>query len=101
MSIPFTQFMLPDGRRGQISIDRAPETESVAASLVQKGVSFEIEILRTGDVSMEALLPITADGDQASLAIEICANGPGVPCAVDRLVANARRALSAVRGELS
>jgi len=80
MSIPFTQYLRPDGRRRDDSIDRPVEVEEQAKRLIAGGVRFEAEVLRTGEVSLEAVLK------DESLALEVVRNGPGVPEAVDRLV---------------
>lgn len=84
MSIPFTQFMLPDGHRKRVEIDRPEHIEAIAHDLISQGVRFECEMLRTGEVSFEAL-----DSDDNSLAMEVCGNGPQVLEAVDRLVSEA------------
>jgi hypothetical protein len=88
--IPFTQYVLPDGRRRAVRIERSVEVESLARSLVEWGVHFDAETLRTGDVSLTA--EFDEDDERAErlgtpvLAIETCANGPAVQEAVDRLV---------------
>lgn len=90
MSIAFTQYLRPDGRRQPVSIDAAPEVEALAARLVEAGYVFEVEVLRTGQVSMDCSRP----GDDMPVAMEVVENGPNVPNAVARLVHEAsRRAL--------
>lgn len=84
MPIPFTQFLMPDGRRTHVEIDRPPEIEAKAHSLIQCGCRFEIEMLRTGQISMTV-----ERGEDETLAIEVCPNGPDVPVCVDRIVVNA------------
>lgn len=54
MSIPFTQFLRPDGRQRATSIDRPAEVEGLAQHLRKVGVRFEVEELTTGEVSLEA-----------------------------------------------
>ena len=82
--IPFTQYLLPDGRRRQIvyPVEDA-ELRAAADKLLRSGLHFDAEILRTGDVSLTA-----EDGDGV-VAIEIVPNGPEVPAAVMRLLASA------------
>jgi hypothetical protein len=90
MAIPFTQYLLPNGRRERVTIDRPPEIEALAQKALDAGVRFEAEILTTGQVSFEALLPEGGeDGEPLTLAMEIVANGPAVPRAIDDLVTQA------------
>lgn len=92
MSIPFTQYLRPDGEKRDESIDRPAEIETRAGKLIVEGVRFEAEVLRTGEISLEALL-----GDE-SLASEVVLNGPEVLEAVDRLVQGADERFTALRG---
>ena len=82
MSIPFTQFMLPDGKRRQTVIDMPQEIEDKALKLIEAGYRFEIEVLTTGEISMECL----NDEEGGMLANELCENGPPVVEAVESLV---------------
>jgi hypothetical protein len=96
--VPFSQYLLPDGRRRSVWIERSVEVESLARELVERGVHFDVEALRTGDVSLTAELD--EDDERVLrlgtpvLAIETCANGPAVPDAVDRLVRTAHARLT-------
>ena len=90
--IHFTQFVRPNGRQQITGIDRPPDVEAQAAKIIAAGGRFEIEVLTTGEISLEAV--IDEDDDIRSLAIEICENGPEVPLAVDRLVAAAALAIA-------
>ena len=94
MTIPFTQFLRPDGERRDVTIDRPPEVEAAALRLFEAGCRFEIEVLRTLEVSMEVVGPADLDGDRPSLASLVVANGPGVPEAVDLLVREAENELA-------
>ena len=78
--IPFTQYMRPDGRRVEISIERPEEICKKAEAIINAGYCFEIEVLTTGLVSM------TISDDEADHDMEIVDNGPGVPVAVDRMI---------------
>jgi len=80
-SIPFTQYLRPNGRARTIEIDRAPEIIKKARFLVSRFCSFEAEVLVTGECSFTCE---TTDGEV--LAIEVVPNGPEVLAAVDRLV---------------
>lgn len=92
MSIPFTELVLPEGRRREISIDRPADVVAMAAALIGKGFRFEVERLRTGEVSMDCSRP----ADDGPVSMQICANGPGVPDAVDVLVREAHAAVFGV-----
>lgn len=95
MSIQFTQYMRPDGRQLPVSIDRSERIERLAAEIQSAGYRFECEHLMTGDVS----LTIASANDDVD--IEIAANGPDVPHAVDRLVERFHSALLAERNKRS
>lgn len=89
MSITFTQYLMPDGRRRQTLIDRPQDIEDLAASLALVGVRFESELLSDyATVSLTAEID-DREGETLTLAHEIVRNGPGVPGAVDRLVRSA------------
>lgn len=83
MSIPFTQYLRPDGRRQQVSVERSPEIEAIAQEIRAKGYVFTCEVLLTGQVSLAVESPHEDEGD---IDIEIVQNGPGVGEAVDKLV---------------
>lgn len=78
--IPFTQYLLPDGRPKDIHIDRSPEVEELAFKFIKAGGRYEAEILRTGEVSL------TARKNDEDIAIVVCPNRPGVGEKVDELV---------------
>lgn len=88
MSIPFTQYIRPNGRREQVTIDRGPHIEELAKKFIESGGYFECEELTTGHASLTAGHKDYPDGD---IAIEVCLNGPTVPHHVDRLVEKADR----------
>ena len=87
MSIPFTQYLRPDGRKRHGSIDRPADIESFAHEFIKRGRKFEAEALMTGRVSLTACMRV--DGEWADIAIRLCANGPTVLAAVDSLVKEA------------
>ncbi len=82
MSIFFTQFLRPDGRKVPTEIDMPEDVEKMAHELISAGCRFEIEELSTGVIHMDC----TAIGGEGPLALELCDNGPPVVDAVERLV---------------
>lgn len=84
MAIPFTQYVLPRGRRHAILIDRPAEVEALSQRFIDAGGKYEAEVLTTGQVSLTAVLNV--DGELQDVAIKISNNGPDVPPAVDDLV---------------
>lgn len=85
MSIPFTQYMLPNGRRRAEKIDRPPEIEALAERFIAAGGRYECEILTTGLVSITAVFLV--GNELQDIAIEVCPNnGPAVEDAVDFVV---------------
>lgn len=84
MSIPFTQYLRPDGRKRQVEIDMEPETETLARKFIDAGGWFEVEELSTGHASLTACAYV--NDEPQDIDIEVVPNGPAVPDAVDRLV---------------
>jgi hypothetical protein len=80
MAIPFTQYVLPDGRREQIEIVRPEEIEALARKVIAVGGRFECEKLRTGVVSL------TCSYNDEDIAIELARDEKFMSRAVDRLV---------------
>ncbi len=78
--IPFTQFLRPNGRARQVTIEASGDTEEMARSLIEKGARFEIEVLMNGIIHMDCQI-----GDKL-LANQLCENGPPVLEAVKELV---------------
>jgi len=80
--IPFTQYLLPNGRAEQISIMMSQKIADIAHKIIEKGNRFEAEILTTGEVS----LTIHNIEFEEDVAIELCENGLEVYGAVERLI---------------
>lgn len=91
--IPFTQYLLPDGRTREVKWEcTSHEQEIKARSLLDAKARFEAEILQTGEVSLTC--EITGnDGEDHTLAHGICPNDERVVDAVARLVETAHDAL--------
>lgn len=87
--IPFTQYLRPFGEKKPVEIDRPADVEAAAHRLIDLGCKFDIEELRTLQISMTCECDEFEDDEV--LAHEICANGPPVLVAVDRLVAVATK----------
>ncbi len=83
MTIPFTQYKLPNGRKVPASIHCRANTEEKAQRLINKGYRFECEVLTTGEVS----LTITNDED-GDVAIKVVPNDASIPIAVEALIDN-------------
>jgi hypothetical protein len=78
--IPFTQFLMPDGRPVQRTIDRPDKISALAHAIIAKGYRFECEMLPAGDVSF------TITDEDQDHEIEICQNGPDVPVRIDAMI---------------
>jgi len=85
MSIPFTQYLLPNGRKSYQLIDRPEDIEDIARRFIASGGRYECEVLRTGEVSLTA---VKYDDD---VEIVLSANGPSIPDKVDELVRRSER----------
>jgi hypothetical protein len=93
MSIPFTQYLMPDGRKREATFESDEETEKIASKLIKRGYWFDVEVLSTGLISMTC--ETLVDGDPEPIAHEICKNGPEVFEAVKRLVGTAKEHMDA------
>lgn len=78
--IPFTQYLRPNGRTTDATIDRPKEIYDKAMDIIKAGYRFEAEVLSTGHVSL-TIYKNGVDHD-----IEVVENGPKVPVAVDQMI---------------
>jgi len=85
MSIPFTQYIRPNGHKKQIIINRPEEIEKLAKTLIAEGVHFDVEILTNDMVSM------TAEKDDKVLSIELSPREPQIEEKIDSLIKCAYR----------
>ena len=85
--IPFTQYVLPNGRKLPVRIELPSEIVAKAQTFINSGGWFECEVLTTGHVSLTACAVV--EGEPQDIAIEVIPNGPGTLEAVDRLVTRA------------
>lgn len=81
MTIPFTQYLRPDGRTVQVTFNRPEEIEEKALAITAQGYRFECEVLITGHVS----LTITNDED-GDVSIELSPLGTDYLPFVDKLI---------------
>jgi len=80
MSIPFTQYTLPNGRKSKVIIDMPANIEKIAHALIERGCHFDVEMLSTGLISM------TCEKDGDLLAIEVCPNDEKVVAGVEKII---------------
>lgn len=82
-SIPFTEYVLPNGRKISRIVGCYDDVAQKAFQIIEAGFRFEMEILRTGEVS----LTIHDIGKGEDVAIELCLNNQDeFRKAVDRLI---------------
>lgn len=73
--VPFTQFLMPDGRRHDVWIDGlAPDVVAKAKEIVEAGYVFECEMLHDYNT-----VSFTISDDAIDAAQRVCTNGPDVP----------------------
>ena len=89
MTIPFTQFLMPDGRQRLGSIARPKAIADKAAAVIALGGRFTAEVLPTGQISL------ALEYDDTDYDLELTDNGPNVPVAVDTLVSRVYNSLIA------
>jgi hypothetical protein len=81
-TVAFTQYLRPNGRAVDVSIERPDEISNLADKIVSRGYRFECEHLTTGHISVTIANP-KKDIDED---IEVINNGPEVPIAIDRMI---------------
>ena len=96
MTIPFTQYHLPNGRRSLTEFETdSAAIDALAEKIIEAGGRFEMEILRTGEVSITCAAQVpdeTNPGEtyEADIAISLCRNEYGfLKTAVEHVVAKA------------
>jgi hypothetical protein len=82
LDIPFTQYLLPDGRKKEVVISRPQGIYDKAMAIIAAGYCFEIEILNNGLIHMT----VSDKKKEEDLTCEVVPNGPEVPVAVDRMI---------------
>ena len=82
--VEFIQWLRPRGERRDIIIEASKRTEELALILKASGGVFEVEVLRTGQVSLT--ISVKKDKDFIEWAHEIVPNDTQIPYAVDKLV---------------
>lgn len=82
----FTQFLFPNGRKEQVTIERPADIEDKASQLEGMGFKFEIEN-KNGTIWMSCVNH--GEGGTETAFDKWCDNGPDVPLCVDELVTNA------------
>lgn len=96
MAIQFTQYLMPDGCKDIITIDRPPEIEEKAAAVVEAGFVFEAEMLSDYHTIS---LTMGDPEEEVDHFIELVPNGPKVLEAVDKLVSDAFEFATQQEGE--
>lgn len=79
--IPFTQYLLPNGRRINVEFTGATQESFDKAQLIMEATfRFEIEVLNNGMVSA------TISDHNDDYAQVICANGPEIDDAINKMI---------------
>ena len=91
MPIPFTQYLLPDGRRKTIHFEATSEYEKKANDLIAAGYVFEVEVLTNGIVSLEVV--DGSDEDREAVAAQLSVNGPPIVAKVRKMIDEAHNAV--------
>ena len=84
MTVPFTQYLRPDGRKRPVEIDCSADIEALAEQFIAAGGRNECELLNTGHASLTAVHKV--EGEDQDIAIRVCENGPAVPGEVNELI---------------
>lgn len=87
--IPFTQFLLPRGERRSVHFyTTSKEVYEKASRITDAGYRFEVEVLRTGQVSATITGPKEVDGtvQDMDLAFSITANDGTVVTGIEKMI---------------
>ena len=93
--VPFVQYNLPNGRISHPTFEATDEVAALAEETIALGARFEAEILTTGEVSLTCFDLET----EIDVAIEICANGPPVIQAVEKVIRDGHAAMHSALSE--
>jgi len=85
-AIPFTQYLLPDGRTRLMYIERSPDIAAKAQEIIDAGFCFECELLPGPGTFDEATVSLTITGEYRDHIIHLVENGPKVPETVDQMI---------------
>ncbi len=83
MSIQFIR-QYPNGRRAWAEFTTGRTVEDQARKFIASGGAYVCEITADGNARLAACIQV--DGKQQDVATEVCANGPALRDAVDRLI---------------
>lgn len=84
MTVPFTQYLMPNGRKQAVEIPLSEPIEKMAHELIERGHKFECEMLRdyvTCSFTISAI-----DPNEPDVAITLCKNGPDVPVKIEEMI---------------
>jgi len=85
-AIPFTQHLMPDGRKQTIWWEGTPELRHLASVLLAYGCCFEIEMLSDYATISATVERDDDEGEVEVFAHKLCRNGPMVPLMIDSLI---------------
>lgn len=71
--LKLTQFLMPNGRRKEISVALPGKLQGRCKEILDEGFTFSCEMLQTGAIA----LYISDDAAEEDLVCEIAENGPG------------------------
>lgn len=81
-TVPFTQYLLPDGRKAPVLFETDKEHSAKGAAIRAAGFEFEIEMLTTGAVSATIVDPISEE----DVDIVVASNGPTSSAAINAMI---------------
>lgn len=85
--IKFKQFLFPDGREVEVTIDRPEPVADRASVLQDNGFSLEIEN-KDGQIWMSCI-----NREREEFIDLVCDNGPDVPMKIDEMINEAFKSL--------
>jgi hypothetical protein len=94
-AIPFKQFLRPNARIADVTIDMPEHVALMAQVFIAEGGAFTTEMIGPGEVSLCA--EFEHEGELQDIACIISPNGPPITEAVEKLVQEAYEYLQKVR----
>jgi len=84
MSVSFTQYLRPNARTQEITINLAPEIEATAHALQERGCRFTAEVLSTG------VCCFCCEFEGEDIAMQLSKNDETVIASVEQLIHDAQ-----------
>ena len=85
--VEFTQYLLPDGQKVSNPFLTTAKIGKLADDIIKAGYRFEVEILRTGDISATIVGKLSdSKEEEGDVVMKVMPNNPFVGSKVDAMI---------------